>query len=184
MKMTLPPTISTQVRLPPMWNRVVQESHNILSLHWNGFLSASSFVLYWLQPLPPHPHACVLYEWWRGATGFHWDLIKCEGPCGSCGLIERRFNRAAQGRLIHQPATNQRATGLLLAMMESQLTDWREAQQCLWTYVCTCTAHASVCSSNRLLYRIIRREDNLVSPCITPQNSKMDYVWKPWGGQN
>lgn len=75
-----------------------------------------------------------LYEWWQGATGFHWDLIKCEGPCG-CSLIERRFNRAAQGRLIHQPATNQRAPGYRWQWWRAHwLTQWR----CVWVSVCTC----------------------------------------------
>lgn len=127
---------------PPMWDRVVHESHNILSLHRNGFLSVSSSMLHWLSLLHLEP---MLYEWWQGATGFHWDLIKCEGPCG-CSLIERRFNRAAQGRLIHQPATNQKSTRVPLAMMESSLTDSMEVcvSVCLHMRV-----HAWIHSSNR-----------------------------------
>lgn len=107
---------------PPMWDRVVHDSHNILSLHRNGFLSVSSSVLLWLFLLHLGP---ILYEWWQGATGFHWDLIKCEGPWG-CSLIERRFNRAAHGRLIHQPATNQRAPGYHWQWWKAcWLTQWR-----------------------------------------------------------
>lgn len=116
---------------PPMWDAVLHESHNILSLHRNGFLSVSSSLLRWLPLLHLLP---MLYEWWQRATGFHWDLIKCEGPCG-CSLIERRFNRAAQGRLIHQPATIQRAPGYRWQWWRARwLTQWR----CVWVSVCTC----------------------------------------------
>lgn len=115
---------------PPVWDRDAHESHNILPLHRNGFLSMSSSVLQWLSLL----HLVPMYEWWQGATGFHWDLIKCEGPCG-CSLIERRFNRAAQGRLIHQPATNQRAPGYHWQWWRAcWLTQWR----CVRVSVCTC----------------------------------------------
>lgn len=47
------------------------------------------------------------------------------GPCG-CSLIERCFNRAAQGRLIHQPASIQRAPGDHWQWWRARwLTQWR-----------------------------------------------------------
>lgn len=147
-----------------MQDGVLHESHNILSLHRNGFLSASSSVLQWL---PPSHLSRAPYERWQGATGFHWDLIKCEGPCG-CSLIERYFNRAAQGRLIHQPATIQRAPGLPLAMMESSPTESTEA--CMCVGVCL---HVNAW----IRRRTSMGEDNRVSPCFNP-GFKMSYVWQ------
>lgn len=80
-------------------------------------------------------------EWWQGPTGFHRDLIKCEGPCG-CSLTERRFNRTAQERLIHQPASNQRALGYSRQWWKARwLAQWR------WKWLC---AHEHVCANVRM----------------------------------
>lgn len=150
---------------PPMWDGVLHESHNILSLHRNGFLSVSSSVLQWLPQLHLLP---VLYEWWQGATGFHWDLIKCEGPCG-CSLIERRFNRAAQGRLIHQPTTIQRALGYRWQWWRARwLTQWRCVCVCVYMHTCV---NSWMCRCNSM------RAVNYVSPCFNP-GFKMSYVWQ------
>lgn len=146
--------LSSQVQCHPCETELYM-SHIISSLlHRNGFLSVSSAVLRWLSQLHPGP---VLYEWWQGATGFHWDLIKCEGPCG-CSLIERRFNRAAQGRLIHQPATNQRALGYRWQWWRTQwLTQWRCASVCLHMRV-----YASTHRGNRIWGNITS-----LSPALT-----------------
>lgn len=112
------------------WDGVEHESHNIRSLLWNGFLSASGVRLCapMAVSIASRPHALWVM------TGSNWLPLGSNqmwGLCG-CSLIEEHFNRDAQGRLIHQPATNQRAPGSCWQWWRAHwLTQWR----CLWVTV-------------------------------------------------